>query len=245
MAPRGVVLVHGAWHGAWVWDRVLPLLRSAGVDAVALDLPGHGADASPLGDLHADSRAVTRALDGLGSRGAEPVLLVGHSYGGAVITEAGAHPAVAGLVYLAAFPLRADESCARAAPDEGADIDHSGRPDLSAGFIHRQDGSITLERGLAAECFYSDCDPSATAWALERLGPQLAASLTQSPTEAAWLEKPSTYVVCSQDRATHPDLQRILARRCTSSVEWPTGHSPFLSQPERVAGLLVDLSTAD
>jgi pimeloyl-ACP methyl ester carboxylesterase len=116
---------------------------------------------------------------------------------------------------------------------------------VSAGFVHLQDGSIVVDRLSASECFYSDCDPSSTAWALERLGPQLAASLSQSPTEVAWLDKPSTYVVCSQDRATHPDLQRILAKRCTASVEWPTGHSPFLSQPERVAGLLVDLSTPD
>ncbi|MGB8224842.1 MAG: alpha/beta fold hydrolase, partial [Polyangiales bacterium] len=82
-----IVLVHGAWHGAWAWDRVLPLLTAAGVPVTALDLPGRGASTAPLGDLHADAKAVTSELERHDS-----VILVGHSYGGAVITEAGHHP---------------------------------------------------------------------------------------------------------------------------------------------------------
>lgn len=67
------------------------------------------------------------------------------------------------------------------------------------------------------------------------------ANLSQRPNAVAWREKPSTYVVCTEDEVIHPDFQRILARRCTASVEWPSGHSPFLSQPQRVANLLLQL----
>ena len=88
------VLVHGAWHGAWCWDHVSPLLSAAGFEVVCLDLPGRGQNTEPLADLHGDADAVTSVLDAV----AGPVVLVGHSYGGAVITEAGDHDKVVGLV---------------------------------------------------------------------------------------------------------------------------------------------------
>src|SRR2546423_15300011 len=86
-----VVLVHGAWHGAWCWERVIPGLAGAGVRVEALDLPGHGSSPEPFGDLHGDATKVRQVLDELGDRG-ERAVLVGHSYGGAVITEAGGPP---------------------------------------------------------------------------------------------------------------------------------------------------------
>src|SRR5438094_938663 len=94
-----VVLVHGAWHGGWTFERVLPLLRERGVEAFAGDLPGHGASTDPLGDLHENAAAVRSWLD----RVEAPAVLLGHSFGGMVVTEAGAHPAVAHVVYLCAF----------------------------------------------------------------------------------------------------------------------------------------------
>lgn len=239
---RRVILVHGAWHGAWAWDRVLPLLAAAGVEATAIDLPGHGDDSGPFGDLHADAARLSRELDGLGSN----VVLVGHSYGGAVITEAGVHHAVEHLVYVASFVLDAGESCttALAAEAEAAGIDHQGRPDLGGGFIEGPDGTVSLDPLVAAACFYNDCDRATADWALARLGPQPLASLRQAPNGVAWTATPSTYAVCADDLAVHPDLQRLLARRCTTSVEWPTGHCPFLSRPELVAELLIELAFA-
>jgi pimeloyl-ACP methyl ester carboxylesterase len=235
---RQVILVHGAWHGAWAWERVLPLLASAGVDAVAVDLPGHGADQGPLGDLHGDANRVRDELD----RATSEVVLVGHSYGGAVITEAGDHPAVGHLVYLCAFALDAGESCGNAAPDQAASISHVGRPNLGAGFVMGPGGTVTLDPATAATCLYHDCDADAVAWAMARLGPHPLVTIQQTPEAVAWRVKPSTYVVCRDDLAIHPDLQRLLARRCTTSVEWPTGHSPFLSHPELVAELLTGLA---
>ena len=97
--PWRVLLVHGAWHGAWCWKRVATSLRALGYAPEAIDLPGHGMSAEPLTDLHGDADAVQAHLDAIG----EPTLLVGHSYGGMVITDAGVHDAVAGLAYVSAY----------------------------------------------------------------------------------------------------------------------------------------------
>lgn len=238
---RPVVLVHGAWHGAWAWERVLPLLTSAGVEWIALDLPGHGEDRGPFGDLRSDVARVRETLDEFDG----DVVLVGHSYGGAVITEAGLHPAVQHLVYVAAFALDVGESCVSVAAEvEASLISHEGRPNLGAGFIMSSGDMITLDPSSAAECLYNDCDADTVAWALARLGPQPLITLQGKPNLAAWRTKPSTYVVCADDMTVHPDLQRIMARRCSSVIEWPTDHSPFLCSPDLVAGLLVDLANS-
>jgi pimeloyl-ACP methyl ester carboxylesterase len=238
-----VVLVHGAWHGAWCWDRVVPGLAGQGIRTVAIDLPGHGADSGPLVDLHGDAARVREVLDDVG----EPVVLVGHSYGGAVITEAGEHPMVDHLVYISAFALDADESCISAAVSgsEAVGISWEGRPNLAEGFVSGPDETITLDPTIAAACLYNDCDDVSIAWALLRLGPHPLANLQQEPTEVAWRTKPSTYVVCTEDLVIHPDLQRVLTRRCTSSAEWPTSHSPFLSRPQLVVDLLGKLASAN
>lgn len=239
---RGVaataVVVHGAWHGAWCFDRVLPLLEEAAVPVVAIDLPGHGDDSGPLTDLHGDAERVRTVLDGID----DEVVLLGHSYGGAVITEAGAHPSVAHLVFLCAFPLEIDESCMAAAVAQAADFSHDGRPNLAEAFVDQPDGSTRLEPAGAAACLYNDCDADTVAWALARLGPHPMANLGQAPAAVAWRERPSTYVVCAADNAVHPDLQRLMAKRCTASVEWETSHSPFASQPALLADLLIALA---
>ena len=237
-----VVLVHGAWHGAWCWERVVDLLASTGVNAIAVDLPGHGTDTGPLLDLHADAARARDVLDGLDG----PAVLVGHSYGGAVITEAGAHPAVSHLVYLCALALDQGETCMSAAtsdPDVSAISQEEGRPNLGAGLLADGDGATTLDPKVAAQCLYNECDQDTVAWAVDRLGPHPVLALQQSPDSVAWRSKPSTYVVCSRDMAIHPDLQRVMAKRCAATVEWDSDHSPFLSRPEALAGLLSDLAS--
>jgi pimeloyl-ACP methyl ester carboxylesterase len=233
-APATVVLVHGAWHGSWCFDCVVPRLQTAGLDVCAVDLPGtsFGADV-------AEVRSVLDAIDG------EAVLL-GHSYGGAVVTEAGAHTAVRQLVYLCAFAISEDESCTNAAADEpdAAAISHEGRPDLGAAMIIAEDGTSTLTRAGARKCLYADVDDATFEWAYARLGAQRIESLSAAPQEVAWRTRPSIYVICSDDRAVHPDLQRIMARRCTESVECPTGHSPFANCPQLVADLLISCAVS-
>jgi pimeloyl-ACP methyl ester carboxylesterase len=205
------------------------------VRVTAFDLPGHGDDPGPFTDLHGDAAAVSTVLDGLSD-----VLLVGHSYGGAVITEAGVHPAVRHLVYLAGLALDRGETCQAAAVAESSGLSYEGRPDLGACLQVHEDGTSSL-LPAAADCLYQDCTAPDAAWAMARLGPQPMLNLAQEPHAVAWLDTSATYLVCADDRTVHPDLQRILARRCSSSQEWPTGHSPFLSQPARVVDLLLSL----
>ena len=224
-AAATVVLVHGAWHGGWCWDKVVPLLTDAGVGSVAVELP--------FTDLAADVGATTAAIDAVDG----PVVLVGHSYGGIVISEAGNHPSVRHLVYVCAFAADAGRSAASA-------VDEQTTPtELGKGFVI-DDGLVTLDRAIARACFYGDCDPAEADAALDRLRPIAFACFTDTVTTAAWRTKPSTYALCTEDRAVHPDLQRALAAGCTTVVEWPTSHSPFLSQPALVADLLVNVARA-
>jgi pimeloyl-ACP methyl ester carboxylesterase len=227
-----VVLVHGAWHGAWCFDRVVPLVRRAGVAASAVDLPGT--------DFDADVARVRGALDAVDGA----AILLGHSFGGAVVTEAGVHVSVRHLVFLCAFAIDENESCVNAASDEPdvTSISHQGRPNLGAAMIQHDDGTSTLTREGARSCLYSDVDDVTFEWAYSQLRAQCTDSLSARPKEVAWRTKPSTYVVCSEDQAVHPDLQRIMARRCTETIEWPTGHSPFANRPDLVADLLIGLA---
>ena len=239
--PATVVLVHGAWHGAWCWDRVVEGLAARGVNAVAIDLPGHGASTEPLGDLHGDAAAVGRALDALDG----PVVLCGHSYGGAVISEAAAgHPNVRHLVYLAALMLDTGESCSRSVP-----MPAGGAPgpesELGPAMQFSDDGTtVTVDPVAGRGIFYADCSDVDIDWAMARLGPQPAITLQQPVPAAAWREVPSTYVVCADDRAIPPWIQHAFAERATHSVVWPTSHSPFLSQPDLVVDLLAGLAAA-
>jgi pimeloyl-ACP methyl ester carboxylesterase len=231
-----VVLVHGAWHGAWCWERVVPALGDAGIPAVAVDLPGHGADGGGHADLHGDAARVHQVLDAID----DDVVLVGHSYGGAVVTEAGVHPGVRHLVFVCAFNVTEEESCQRAARDEvaAAGISHEGRPSLGDAMTVLDDGTAVLTRAGAVECLYQDCSPADAEWAVARLDAQPLVNLDQAPGAVAWRTVRSTYAVCEDDMTVHPGLQRLLAARCTETVTWPTGHSPFLARPDLVVDFL-------
>jgi pimeloyl-ACP methyl ester carboxylesterase len=237
-----VVLVHGAWHGAWCWDRVVEGLAERGIDAVAIDLPGHGASRQPLGDLHGDAAALSHALDALDGADA---IVCGHSYGGAVISEGAAgHPNVRHLVYLAALMLDVGESCSRSIPDppDGAALAES---ELGPGMRFSDDGtSVSVDPAVGRDAFYADCSDADADWALARLDLHPAIALQQPVPVAAWREVPSTYVVCSDDRAIPPWIQETFAARATNTVVWPTSHSPFLSQPDLVVDLLATLAAA-
>ncbi len=232
-----VLFVHGAWHGAWCWEPALTLLAGRGVQAGAVDLPGHGDDTGPLGDLHGDAEAVAAALDKFDV----PGLLVGHSYGGIVVTEAGTHPAVAELLYIAAFNLDAGESAMSAATSlsDALDVDHAGRPDALASLQVDDAGVSTVEPGGARVLFYNDCTDDVADWAVARLGSHPMSTMRQTPAAVAWRQRPSKYAVCTRDNVVHPAIQRALAARVDHTVEWDTSHSPFLSRPELVADEVV------
>jgi len=153
---------------------------------------------------------------------------------------------VRNLVYIAAFVLDAGESCVSAADklSHEAGLPREGGRTLVDGYMPGPKHTVTLDPMVARACLYNDCDADTVAWAIAHLGPHPLANLQGVPTTVAWRTKPSIYVVCTDDLAVHPDLERAFAGRCTSSVEWPTSHSPFLSRPELVAGLLGELATA-
>lgn len=218
-----LVLVHGAWHGGWAWEAVVEELRRRDVAAVVLDLPS----ARDTSDLRADAavlREAVREIDG-------PVVAVGHSYGGQVISE-GAHAddGVVRLVYLAAFQLEPGQSLLDAlggevppwiAIDEAAGVSRATRSD---------------------EIFYGDCTPEQQQWADAQLTPQSLASFGQPLSRAAWQDVPSTYVVAEQDQAIPPQAQEAMSGHADEVRRLASSHSPFLSQPAAVADLLVEVA---
>ena len=160
-------------------------------------------------------------------------MLVGHSYGGAVVTAAGVHPLVRELVYLAAFQLAEGESVGR---PRFADL-----PDTRLGEAMRVSGDeVALDPVLGPRLLYRDAPADVVAAAAARLRPVGRAVFRGVPADIAWRSVPSTYAVCTADEVVHPERQRAMARRATRSVEWGCGHSPLLSRPELVAGLITE-----
>lgn len=237
------VLVHGAFHAASHWDRVVDELRHAGRTVRAVDLPGRGTRAGAPGGLRANVDALHDEIDAAGG----PVVLCGHSMGGLVLTAAGDHPAVRRLVYVAALMPAPGERQSEFQVEMGA---HGSR--AVAGMVV-EGPEMRFDPAVAVEAFYHDCDPADAAWAVERLVPEpLDWALSGDPavidendrcSVAAWLRVPSTYIVCTQDRALPLALGRRLASRATVTIELDAGHSPFVSMPKRVAEILEDIAT--
>jgi hypothetical protein len=177
------------------------------------------------GSLAADTAAVQMVVDGMDRA---PVVL-GHSYGGCVITGLSG---IAHLTYLAAFVPTSSESAAQLG---GAS--HLVDPLVQ----HRPDGRTELDLAGATAALYGDCTTEDAAQAIALLRPQAPGHGRGRPQRTAWREVPSTYVICAADRAVDPSLQQRLATRCTTTITWPTGHSPFWSHPRMVANLLLAL----
>jgi pimeloyl-ACP methyl ester carboxylesterase len=176
----GAVLVHGLWHGAWCWDGVRTALAARGVDSLAVELP--------LTDLAADTAATVQALDRFG----RPAVLVGHSYGGAVVTGAGTHPLVRELVYVAAFQLDDGESVSRTRP--GREL-----PDTRLAEAMRVGGDeIGLDPELGRVLLYGDAAPDVAAD--EVVHPQLQRAMAERATRT--VEWPCGH----SPAATRPDV---------------------------------------
>lgn len=223
MTDVTVVLVHGFWGGAAHWGKVIVDLHARGYSNLrAVELP-----LTSLADDAERTRKMVEQIQG-------PVLLVGHSYGGAVITEMGDLPNVVGLVYIAAF-----------APDAGESpggITQQNPPAAAANLTPDSDGYLWIIQEKYRESFCQDLDVNdSLIMAVTQKAP-LASTFGDAATAPAWKVKPSWYQVSSEDRMIHPDNERMMAGRMNPRklVELPAGHASLASQPSAVTDLIVD-----
>jgi pimeloyl-ACP methyl ester carboxylesterase len=230
---RPMVLVHGAWSGAWSWSALQHALDGHGLPSYALDLPGRGTSTAIAAGLDGDVAAVIAAVRSLD----RPVTLVSHSYGGAVVNGAAAgEPMVAAVVHIAAFALAAGESVMgflRAAPRHPVG--------LSALMQPQPDGSIVLDPDRAAELYGTSLSDADVRAHVARLGVQPAGTFTGTLAGDPFGRVPTGYVVCDRDDTVHPEHQRILAARCDRTVTIDSDHFPMLHSAARLADVLVDL----
>lgn len=220
--PKPVLLLHSAFTGAWEWEHVIAELDEKGVSATAIDLTVRSAS----GSFEQDVDLVKAELKKL----SEPAVLVGHSYSGAVITQASAgNSDVAALVY----------TCA-ALPDKGESLGELLGRDPSPGIIGDHmvmgdDGTATLSEEGVRLAFANDATEEQLAPALPRFGAHAASTFAAPVTELGYLEHPTTYIVTLQDKAFSPELQRQMAKNAQTVVEVDSGHAPTLTQPAAVA----------
>lgn len=219
-AIKNVVLVHGAFADGSSWAKIIPLLEAKGLHVVAVQ--------NPLSSLENDVAATHRAIelqDG-------PVLLVGHSWGGIVISEAGNHEKVAGIVYVAAFAPDDNQSLSEAAQAFPPGPGNNEVKADAAGFV-----SLT-PKGIH-EDFCQDLPIAERKVILATQGDWAAKAPGEKISQAAWKTKPSWYIVAEQDRMINPDLQRSFARKIKAkTLSLPTSHVPMLSQPAKVAAFI-------
>ncbi len=215
-----VVLVHGGFADGSGWEGVYAILKSAGCTVAVVQNP----TLSLEDDVAVTKRAIA-AQDG-------PVVLVGHSYGGAVVTEAGTDPNVAGLVYIAAFAPDAGESVNSliADPPPGAPV-----PPI----LPPQDGFLFLDREKFPASFAADVEPEHAAFMADSQVPWGVGALAGEISEPAWRSRPSWYLVATADRMIPPDAQRFMSQRAGSTVVEAEGsHAIYVSKPAPVAELI-------
>ena len=215
-----VVLVHGGFVDGSGWQAVYDALKADGYSVAVVQ--------NPTRSLEDDAAVSRRVIDGLDG----PVVLVGHSYGGAVITEAGLHEKVAALVYITAF-----------APDKGESVGS-----LIAGFpadgpqppiLPPRDGFLLLDRGKFHESFAGDLPEGVAAFMADSQVPWNVDAPAGTITDPAWRTKPSWYLVTSEDRMIPPPAQHSMAERIGATVsEVAASHSVYVSRPEAVASLI-------
>jgi len=219
---KNIVLVHGAFADGSSWAKVIPILQAKGYNVTAVQ--------NPLTSLADDVAATQRALaqqDG-------PVILVGHSWAGVVITEAGMDPKVVGLVYVAAF-----------APDQGEAVGDLGKaypppPALAAPIVDKE-GFLSLSTDAVVKHFASDLPASEARVVAATQGPIAGSAFGAKVSGVAWKTKPSWYIVSKLDGAIAPDEERFFAKRMkATTTELSTSHVAMLSQPKAVAAVIMD-----
>jgi len=216
---HSIVLVHGAFVDGSGWQGVYNILKKDGYDVSIVQNPTE----TLAGDVSATKQVIASQN--------KPVILVGHSYGGMVITETGNDPKVAALVYIAAFAPDAGESVAsiNSKPVSGAPV----AP------IVPMNGALMVDKSKFHDSFAADVDPQITAFMADSQTPWGEEALKGTVSTPAWRLKPTWYIVTAQDRMIAPDAQRMMAKRAGAAVsEAQASHSVYVSQPETVAKVI-------
>lgn len=232
-----LIFVHGALvrDGQWWWQRTADLLeKNTGIRSRALALPSCGETTTEQvsGGLVADAAALRRELDQVDS-----AIVVGHSYGGTVIAEAGQHPAVAHLLYVSSYLPDIGQS-------QGAIMSGESNP---VSIADNGDGTLGLtgyDSSSFGARFLQDAEEETRRQAWDRVAPQSAGAFMTPTSAAGWQGVDSTYLVCGQDRSTSVELQWFHAAKATRSIELPTGHHPFISRPDLVIEQIQELLRA-
>jgi pimeloyl-ACP methyl ester carboxylesterase len=223
---KNVILVHGAWADGSSWSKVLPLLQDQGLHAVAVQ--------NPLSSIAADVASTNRLINAQDG----PVLLVGHSYGGAVITEAGNNPKVVGLGYVAAF-----------APEEGETLGGMAAkyptPPAYNEFRQIDDGYLMLTEKGVRDSFAQDLTFGEQSRVFAVQGATQSTILGTPILKAAWHSKPSWFVIASNDRTIAPEQEMSTAKRMgAKTLTVASSHLAMLAQPEKVAAFIIEAASS-
>jgi pimeloyl-ACP methyl ester carboxylesterase len=221
---RNVVLVHGAFADGSGWDAVAKILEKDGYTVSVAQPP----ETSYAEDVKY-AKAAVDAMDG-------PVVLVGHSYGGSIITEAGNDPKVSALVYIAAFALDAGESCATI---------EQALPPATKAIKQDSDGNFWIDQAHFAADFAADVPAAVSRFMALSQVPISADSFTYKVTSPAWKTKPSWYMVATADRSINPQQERMMANRAhATTVEVNSSHVAYMSHPKETARLIEQAATS-
>jgi pimeloyl-ACP methyl ester carboxylesterase len=226
-ASPTLLLVHGSWHGPWCWAGVEAALARRGVPTRTVQLPSVGDDPATLGGLAGDCETVAVAAAAIGG----DVVVVGHSYGGLAITGARYGTNVRRLIYLCAFM-----------PEEGRSLVSYLPPGPLPPFVDAREDHQDVVREVAAQFFYPDCPEAVAAAAIAQLRPQSAAAITEGAPRCAWKELPSTYICLTEDRIIPIEAQRMFAAQASATIDMVGSHSPMLSKPDELAGVLAGIA---
>jgi pimeloyl-ACP methyl ester carboxylesterase len=234
------VLIHGAYHGKWCWEKLAPLLERDGHGVVAVDLPGHGEDKTPAGEVSLQDYT-DRVCEVLEQQ-PEPVVLVGHSLSGIAISQAAEQcpGRIEKLVYLSALLLPNGGSAAEVSQEDPESV-ISQSTELDA-----ENGRLTLKDAGIVDALYNDCSEEDVEWARRMIRPQPLAPLATPVqlTEGNFGGVRRTYIRTLRDRAVSPAAQEkmLAALPCEKVVSMETGHMSFVAAPEELAGHLHTLA---
>jgi pimeloyl-ACP methyl ester carboxylesterase len=225
-AKPTIILVHGLWADGSCWSKVIPGLLEKGYKVIAVQ--------NPTTSIEDDVAATQRAIESAGG----DVILVGHSWGGFVISEAGKDPHVKALVYVAAF-----------APDKGETLTslfEKAPPTQLTSYLQTVDGFITLSKDGVTKAFADDLPANEQNMVFTVQQPASQNVFKAVGNNAAWKQKPSWYIVASEDKTIHPDLERIMAERAKAKIAViQSSHVPMLSHPEKVLDVILSAVNQD